>query len=99
MTPLWILVNGITGQGGWSVLEDDHVVEYPLVPEPIRPGPVGIALGDHLVAADTAATGHNGCRSYIWANNQVQYVFKAGGLKAYEMQDGWVFNNIVRFLS
>lgn len=46
---------------------------------------------------DTAATGRNGCRSYIWSNGRVQYVTHPDGSKAYELQDGWVFNNIVRF--
>ncbi len=40
---------------------------------------------------DTAATGRNGCRSYIWT----QLVVSTGG--RYSVQNDWVFNNMVQF--
>ncbi len=40
---------------------------------------------------DTATTGYNGCRSYIWATTVVA---KGSG---FQQIQGWVFNNMVRF--
>ncbi len=44
---------------------------------------------------DTATTGSNACRSYIWTR-QVHARQKAGTWIYAERED-WVFNNIVRF--
>lgn len=46
---------------------------------------------------DTAATGRNGCRSYIWTPNVVQARRAADGSWTYYQADLWTFNNIVRF--
>ena len=46
---------------------------------------------------DTAATGGNGCRSYIWAPNTVEARKNSDGSYRYVLVDTWVFNNIVRF--
>lgn len=46
---------------------------------------------------DTAATGRNGCRSFIWSPNLVQAKKAADGSWSYYLADAWVFNNIVRF--
>ncbi len=45
---------------------------------------------------DTAVTGGNGCRSYIWASF-ITSNFDAGGNRTFEWTKGWLFNNIVRF--
>ncbi len=45
---------------------------------------------------DTAATGGNGCRSYI-RSRVVQATKRPGGSYSYAMVDTWVFNNIVLF--
>ena len=45
---------------------------------------------------DTAATGNNACRSYIWTQ-QVVATQHANGVWTYAMDEGWVFNNIVQF--
>lgn len=44
---------------------------------------------------DTATTGRNGCRSYIWSHVVVARNTSAG--YRYSMADQWVFNNIVQF--
>lgn len=44
---------------------------------------------------DTAVTGRNGCRSYIWSS--VVVATKTSGSYRYSMKDEWVFNNIVQF--
>ncbi len=44
---------------------------------------------------DTAATGRNGCRSYIWSSAVVSTKTSSG--YRYSMKDQWVFNNIVQF--
>ena len=44
---------------------------------------------------DTAATGGNGCRSYIWSSAVVATRTSSG--YRYSMKDQWVFNNIVQF--
>lgn len=44
---------------------------------------------------DTAATGRNGCRSYIWSSAVV--ATKTSGGYRYSLKDQWVFNNIVQF--
>ncbi len=46
---------------------------------------------------DTAATGRNGCRSYIWMPNVVTATQNANGSYSYSFVDKWVFNNMVRF--
>ncbi|WP_158600673.1 glycosyl hydrolase [Tessaracoccus antarcticus] len=45
---------------------------------------------------DTAATGRNGCRSYIWAT-VVESTRASSGTWRYAMVNKWVFNNIVLF--
>lgn len=45
---------------------------------------------------DTASTGGNGCRSYMWTT-VVSAQPKAGGGYTYVQSDKWVFNNIVMF--
>ncbi len=46
---------------------------------------------------DTATTGGNGCRSYIWATNAVEARRGASGVYTYVLVNKWVFNNIVLF--
>ncbi|MDO5737504.1 MAG: alpha-glucosidase [Propionibacteriaceae bacterium] len=46
---------------------------------------------------DTAETGRNGCRSFVWSPNVVQARQSAGGTWSYHQADVWTFNNIVRF--
>ncbi|RMB61900.1 endo-1,4-beta-xylanase [Tessaracoccus antarcticus] len=46
---------------------------------------------------DTAATGRNGCRSFIWIKNVVTPTALPGGGYSYKLVDTWVFNNLVRF--
>ncbi|GAA4893748.1 hypothetical protein GCM10025789_08700 [Tessaracoccus lubricantis] len=45
---------------------------------------------------DTAATGRNGCRSYI-ESDAIALVTRADGTKAYQWVRDWRFNNMVRF--
>ncbi|WP_221933145.1 glycosyl hydrolase 53 family protein [Tessaracoccus rhinocerotis] len=45
---------------------------------------------------DTAQTGRNGCRSWIWAS-YVAGTQNASGTWTYGWTEGWVFNNMVRF--
>lgn len=45
---------------------------------------------------DSAATGRNGCRSYI-NSRVVEAVANKGGGFTYRLADKWVFNNIVQF--
>ncbi len=45
---------------------------------------------------DTAETGRNGCRSWIWSN-PIQATRTADGSYTYTRVEKWVFNNIVRF--
>ncbi|RMB62191.1 CAP domain-containing protein [Tessaracoccus antarcticus] len=44
---------------------------------------------------DTAATGRNGCRSYIWTSVVVSTPTSAG--YRYSLKNQWVFNNTVKF--
>ena len=46
---------------------------------------------------DTAATGRNACRSYVWVTNLPAASKAAEGSTVYRLTDAWVFNNIVRF--
>ena len=46
---------------------------------------------------DTAATGRNGCRSFIWSPGTVEARTGTDGRIRYVQVDKWVFNNIVRF--
>ena len=46
---------------------------------------------------DTATTGRNGCRSYIWVNNKVEARKGANGVYSYVLVNKWEFNNIVLF--
>lgn len=45
---------------------------------------------------DTAATGGNGCRSYLWTT-MVKASKNADGTWRFSQTNGWVVNNIVRF--
>jgi len=45
---------------------------------------------------DTATTGGDGCRSYIWATH-ITAKLDAGGNRKYNWTNGWLLNNIVRF--
>ena len=44
---------------------------------------------------DTAVTGRNGCRSYIWG--QVVASIKTSGGYRYSVKNAWIFNNMVQF--
>lgn len=44
---------------------------------------------------DTATTGRNGCRSYIWSSTVVSTKTSSG--YRYSVKNQWVFNNIVKF--
>ena len=46
---------------------------------------------------DTAATGGNGCRSYIWTTNKGASKKNPDGNWSHHLVDEWVFNNIVKF--
>ncbi|RMB61987.1 hypothetical protein EAX62_05205 [Tessaracoccus antarcticus] len=46
---------------------------------------------------DTATTGRNGCRSYLYVSGVVESSPKAGGGYSYTLVNKWVFNNIVLF--
>lgn len=45
---------------------------------------------------DSAASGGNGCRSYIWAS-YIESTLSPSGHRSYRWTNGWLFNNIVRF--
>ena len=45
---------------------------------------------------DSAVTGYNACRSYIWSN-YVEARKTASGSYTYVLATGWVFNSMVRF--
>lgn len=45
---------------------------------------------------DTAVSGGNGCRSWIWSRF-ITSKLHPGGHRTYYWTQGWVFNNIVRF--
>ena len=44
---------------------------------------------------DTAVTGRNGCRSYIYG--QLVEVTKTSGGSRYSVRNDWIFNNMVQF--
>ena len=46
---------------------------------------------------DTATTGRNGCRSYLFVSGVVESSPKSGGGYSYSLVNKWVFNNIVLF--
>ncbi|NHB83922.1 hypothetical protein G7085_02485 [Tessaracoccus sp. HDW20] len=45
---------------------------------------------------DTAVTGRNGCRSYIWSEAVTSYLTPSGN-RAYRWEFAWRLNNMVRF--
>lgn len=45
---------------------------------------------------DTAVSGRNGCRSYIWATVAEAYKTSSGAT-SYRVTNKWLFNNIVQF--
>ncbi|AQP51269.1 hypothetical protein [Tessaracoccus flavescens] len=45
---------------------------------------------------DTAVSGRNGCRSYIWATVAEAYKTRSGAT-SYRVTNKWLFNNIVQF--
>lgn len=47
---------------------------------------------------DTATTGGNGCRSYVWSTTATASAKTSGGYR-FTTTRGWVFNNMVRFSS
>ncbi len=62
-----------------------------------HPGKFTSADRQWYTECDTAATGRNGCRSFIWST-EVKATQHANGTWSYRMDQGWVFNNLVRFL-
>ena len=100
-TDIWSSVVVKTKSGGYKVEDGFHFNNLTYLPSPRaswKGNPLGQTTKEFTSAGrrwktecDTAQTGRGGCRSWIWTD----YVAQKGS--KYVTQQGWVFNNMVRF--